>query len=990
MNNLNPSRTLVAGLMAAALLLPSARSALPATHYVDMNSANATPPYTNWTTAATNIQDAVDAAVAGGEIVVRNGTYATGGWNGSRVEVDKALNLRSVNGPQFTTIAGAGVFRCVYLNSNASLSGFTLTNGSAVYGGGAYGGTLTNCTLANNSARYYNYGGPGYEAAGGGAAYCTLNNCTLSGNSASVINYDDYSTPLAYGGGAAYCTLNNCALSSNSVVAPRPYSIASGGGTAYCTLNACTVSGGSAQARLGASAQCAGAYFSTLDHCTLSGNWGDGASGCALGCALNNCALINNRDVGAKSCTLSNCSLVGNYYGGADSCTLKNCALTDNLGYGAYSCGLTNCTLTGNFNAVSNCTLANCIDYFNSGFNHDSSSTLSYCCTTPMPTHGVGNISSDPQLASAFRLSALSPCIGKGYYPAVSGVDIDGESWANPPSMGCDEYHAGAVSGPVCVAIGASYTSVAVGYQVSFTAWIEGRADLNVWEFGDGSLEINEPHTTHAWFAPGDYVVSLWAFNESYPGGTNATVTVHVVTGLHYVAGGSTNPAAPYTSWSTAATNIQDAINAAAEAGGQVLVTNGTYPPITASYNPVGVRSINGTLLTIIDGGKANRCATLGQYGSLSGFTLTNGVSTYGGGAYGGTLSNCALCGNLAPDYGGGGGGGAYNCTLYNCVLSDNSGHYGGGAYGGTLHNCILTGNSASFGGGALYSTLNNCRLSGNSAGGDGGGVWGGTLINCTLTGNSAFAGGGAFQSVLSNCTLSGNSAVYGGGAEYCTLNNCIVYFNTAGQYYEDNYFQGTLNYCCTTPDPGGLGNITNAPLFVDTNGWANLRLQSNSPCINAGNNAYAPAGPDLDGNPRIAGGTVDIGAYEFQSPASRISYAWLEQFNLPTNPWTDTADPDGDGLNNWQEWICGTDPTNALSVLRLLSPAPGVSGVQVSWQSVNTRTYLLERSANPGAQASFLPVATNIPGQTGTTTSTDTNAVVAGPWFYRVGVSAP
>jgi hypothetical protein len=39
------------------------------------------------------------------------------------------------------------------------------------------------------------------------------------------------------------------------------------------------------------------------------------------------------------------------------------------------------------------------------------------------------------------------------------------------------------------------------------------------------------------------------------------------------------------------------------------------------------------------------------------------------------------------------------------------------------------------------------------------------------------------------------------------------------------------LNYSCTTPLPTkGVGNITNAPLFVDYSG-GNLRLQSNSPC---------------------------------------------------------------------------------------------------------------------------------------------------------------
>ena len=73
-------------------------TAFPTTRYVDVSSTNATSPFTNWITAATNIQQAVNAASAGDDILVTNGTYATGweSWvpiNGLRVHQWTSLCL---------------------------------------------------------------------------------------------------------------------------------------------------------------------------------------------------------------------------------------------------------------------------------------------------------------------------------------------------------------------------------------------------------------------------------------------------------------------------------------------------------------------------------------------------------------------------------------------------------------------------------------------------------------------------------------------------------------------------------------------------------------------------------------------------------------------------------------------------------------------------------------------------------------------------------
>jgi len=249
------------------------------------------------------------------------------------------------------------------------------------------------------------------------------------------------------------------------------------------------------------------------------------------------------------------------------------------------------------------------------------------------------------------------------------------------------------------------------------------------------------------------------------------------------------------------------------------------------------------------------------------------------------------------------------------------------------------------------------------------------------LAGNSSVLGGGVYNGVLNNCTVAGNRATSVGGAKFGVLNNCILYYNTG------NYQNSTVNYCCTTPlPPGGAGNITNVPLFADTNGWSDLRLQSNSPCINAGNSTYAPGPTDLDGNARITGGTVDVGAYEFANPASIISYAWLAQYGLSLDGSADFVDTDSDGLNNWQEWIAGTDPTNALSLL-WLGPLTGTdSELTVSWSSVTNRSYALERATNFGG-AIFSVLQSNIVGWPGTTTWTDTNAIGSARRFYRVRV---
>src|SRR3974390_703398 len=256
-----------------ALLLSFCLTATATVRYVDLNSPNPTLPFTDWTTAATNIQDAIDTSVAGDLIWVTNGVYATGGKTSgttltNRVTLDKALSVQSVNGPNFTVIQGAWdpvttngplPVRCAWPTNGSPLTGsmwrggatLGLANSTESLGGGVFAAYtsmsnvfVTNCVLLGNAA----------YSSGGGAYGITLMNCTLSGNTAWGAT--STATGASIGGGAAVCVLSNCMVTANSAN--------SGGGVAYCTAQNCALRGNVATQSGG------GAYRGTLINCTVS------------------------------------------------------------------------------------------------------------------------------------------------------------------------------------------------------------------------------------------------------------------------------------------------------------------------------------------------------------------------------------------------------------------------------------------------------------------------------------------------------------------------------------------------------------------------------------------------------------------------------------------------------------------------------------------------------------------------------------------------
>lgn len=150
------------------------------------------------------------------------------------------------------------------------------------------------------------------------------------------------------------------------------------------------------------------------------------------------------------------------------------------------------------------------------------------------------------------------------------------------------------------------------------------------------------------------------------------------------------------------------------------------------------------------------------------------------------------------------------------------------------------------------------------------------TLINCTVAGNSNYEpsypggiinytdgmAGSSAKIVLRNTIVWGNVNSYGNPT---TINN-----NGSGTTVDAQYsdIQGG-GYA-------GTGNINTDPLFANPATF-DVHLLCGSPCVNVGNNAANVTTTDLDGQPRVAGSTIDMGVYEGATIANFSASATLD-----------------------------------------------------------------------------------------------------------------
>jgi hypothetical protein len=397
------------------------------------------------------VQDAIDAALDGDEIVVAPGTY------GEALDLlGKPVHLHSSDGPAVTTIDAAGlsasVVRCVSGESPQTvLEGFTITGGTGtccyeiggadyLVGGGMFNldssPTVSDCVFVSNSAQIG--GGMSNRGAAPIVTGCTFDSNTAVNTGGGMDNHLG-SSPAVTG----------CLFTGNTA--------GWGGGmdndeAGSPTLTACTFINNTAAA--GGGVRCVDTDGATLTNCEFRSNWADEGGG-----------LLNYR----SSPTVTRCAFSrnGGFWGAGmandtDSRPLvTNCTVFGNeaaSGGGFFNLDggdptVTNCTVTANIatvsgggmlNANSYPTVFNTILWDNPGgeiVDADGGSATASYSDVQGGYDGPGNIDADPQLVDPatedLQLGGGSPCIEAGHNWAVA--PLAATDLAGNPRFATDE-----------------------------------------------------------------------------------------------------------------------------------------------------------------------------------------------------------------------------------------------------------------------------------------------------------------------------------------------------------------------------------------------------------------------------------------------------------------------------------------------------------------------------------------------------------------------
>jgi len=402
-----------------------------------------------------------------------------------------------------------------------------------------------------------------------------------------------------------------------------------------------------------------------------------------------------------------------------------------------------------------------------------------------------------------------------------------------------------------------NYEINVVNHDDAAQLWING---VNVWAFNGCCMA--QPNVWSGMLGANDEVE--FRVTEGGGGSLAKVNFVRCFPGSTLYVNANASGANNGSSWTDAFTDLQTALSNFCSSVTEVWVAAGTYKPTTGTdrnisfvmKNGVGIYGgFNGTETLLSQRNWVNNVTTLSGDIGMVGDNSDNSYHVIFNNNNG--LDNSALLDGFTVTDGNANGdnefftdagGGIYNAsvspTISNCLIKDNEAAKGGGVFNRLnaspkLTNCVFYGNFATQGG-AIYNVFNGSPI----------------ITNCTFSGNSA-----SFARSIANWSSS-----------FPTITNSIFWGSTNEEIFNSGSSSATVTYSIVQGGYSGTGNLNADPLFMNAAG-GDFRLLACSPAINTGSNAAVPGGitTDLDNNPRIFGGTVDMGAYEYQATPTPI-----------------------------------------------------------------------------------------------------------------------